>query len=297
MSNTRLLAVAGLAVSASVACAQPVALTKSTNTTTITAGNSVSCNLTVAPNQICADNDYWRSFSLAGEASVLAGGLTVSNVQFGWEAATFPVPAGQPITVTLYKDTNGGAPVAVGTDLVLAGTGVLNVVNGTLQFGTCNVAGVFAKTDTMVVRIGHPDYIPTYAPPPNGTNTNATGEAATFFIGSNALGQSGPSYIQSVGCGLATPGDLAGIGFPNMHIIMIVNGTTSTGGGGGGCYANCDASTVVPFLNVNDFVCFNNRFASNDTRANCDLSTVVPILNVNDFICFNNAFASGCSAP
>ncbi|MFN0131675.1 MAG: choice-of-anchor J domain-containing protein [Phycisphaerales bacterium] len=69
------------------------------------------------------------------------------------------------------------------------------------------------------------------------------------------------------------------------------------GGGGGGCYANCDLSTVVPFLNVNDFVCFNNKFATGDTGANCDQSTVAPVLNVNDFICFNNAFASGCSAP
>ena len=28
------------------------------------------------------------------------------------------------------------------------------------------------------------------------------------------------------------------------------------------CYANCDASTLVPFLNVNDFICFLNRFAA-----------------------------------
>jgi hypothetical protein len=28
------------------------------------------------------------------------------------------------------------------------------------------------------------------------------------------------------------------------------------------CYANCDGSTTSPVLNVNDFVCFNNRFAA-----------------------------------
>ncbi|MBL9030515.1 MAG: proprotein convertase P-domain-containing protein, partial [Phycisphaerae bacterium] len=67
--------------------------------------------------------------------------------------------------------------------------------------------------------------------------------------------------------------------------------------GGGGCYPNCDQSTVLPFLNVNDFVCFNNAFAAGDTYANCDQSTSPPVLNVNDFICFNNAFAAGCSAP
>ncbi|MBL9030470.1 MAG: hypothetical protein JNM80_02010 [Phycisphaerae bacterium] len=63
------------------------------------------------------------------------------------------------------------------------------------------------------------------------------------------------------------------------------------------CYANCDNSTLVPFLNVNDFICFNNKFAAGDTTANCDGSTLPPVLNVNDFICFNNLFAAGCTAP
>jgi lysophospholipase L1-like esterase len=60
------------------------------------------------------------------------------------------------------------------------------------------------------------------------------------------------------------------------------------------CYANCDASTSPPILNVNDFACFLNRFAAGDTYANCDGSTIPPVLNVNDFACFLNAFAGGC---
>ena len=60
------------------------------------------------------------------------------------------------------------------------------------------------------------------------------------------------------------------------------------------CYANCDSSTIAPILNVNDFVCFTNRFASGSPYANCDNSTLAPILNVNDYICFNNRFAVGC---
>jgi hypothetical protein len=27
------------------------------------------------------------------------------------------------------------------------------------------------------------------------------------------------------------------------------------------CYANCDASTLPPVLNISDFTCFLNRFA------------------------------------
>jgi hypothetical protein len=69
------------------------------------------------------------------------------------------------------------------------------------------------------------------------------------------------------------------------------------------CYANCDGSTTPPILNVEDFICFINRFADATQLpqsqqlvhyANCDGSTTAPILNVEDFICFINRFAQGC---
>lgn len=69
------------------------------------------------------------------------------------------------------------------------------------------------------------------------------------------------------------------------------------------CYANCDASTTPPVLNVDDFTCFINEFASAQSLpyeqqlvhyANCDSSTTAPVLNVEDFTCFINAFAAGC---
>ncbi len=61
-----------------------------------------------------------------------------------------------------------------------------------------------------------------------------------------------------------------------------------------GCYANCDASTTTPRLNVLDFSCFLNHFAAGDPYANCDASTTPPVLNVLDFSCFLNKFAAGC---
>jgi hypothetical protein len=60
------------------------------------------------------------------------------------------------------------------------------------------------------------------------------------------------------------------------------------------CYANCDASTVPPVLNVSDFICFQTRFAAGDPYANCDGSTASPVLTVNDFQCFLNRYAAGC---
>jgi hypothetical protein len=61
------------------------------------------------------------------------------------------------------------------------------------------------------------------------------------------------------------------------------------------CYPNCDGSTAAPILNVQDFACFLNAFASQDPYANCDGSTATPVLNVQDFACFLNAFAAGCT--
>jgi hypothetical protein len=69
------------------------------------------------------------------------------------------------------------------------------------------------------------------------------------------------------------------------------------------CYANCDGSTVEPILNVEDFTCFINEFASAQVLppsqqashyANCDGSSTQPVLNVEDFTCFINRFAQGC---
>jgi probable HAF family extracellular repeat protein len=60
------------------------------------------------------------------------------------------------------------------------------------------------------------------------------------------------------------------------------------------CYANCDGSTIPPVLNVLDFNCFLDRYASGNSYANCDGSTTPPVLNVLDFNCFLNRFAGGC---
>jgi len=60
------------------------------------------------------------------------------------------------------------------------------------------------------------------------------------------------------------------------------------------CYANCDGSVIAPTLNVADFTCFLQKFASGDPYANCDGSTQQPVLNVQDFSCFLVKFAAGC---
>lgn len=62
----------------------------------------------------------------------------------------------------------------------------------------------------------------------------------------------------------------------------------------GACYPNCDNSTTAPILNINDYMCFINKFALGDSYANCDGSSAAPVLNANDFICFHTQFLVGC---
>ncbi len=83
--------------------------------------------------------------------------------------------------------------------------------------------------------------------------------------------------------------------------LFAFGGFTSAGGGTApgsarwvgcpNCYANCDNSTRAPVLNVQDFICFLNKFAARDPYANC---TVDATVDVNDFLCFLNKFAAGC---
>jgi hypothetical protein len=58
------------------------------------------------------------------------------------------------------------------------------------------------------------------------------------------------------------------------------------------CYADCEAGNG---LNVFDFLCFQNRFASQQAYAcDCDISTGTGACDVFDFLCFQNAFTAGC---
>jgi hypothetical protein len=65
------------------------------------------------------------------------------------------------------------------------------------------------------------------------------------------------------------------------------------------CYSNCDGSTTPPILNVADFTCFLQRFATGEPYANCDVGagghcTGGVCFNVGDFTCFLQRYAAGC---
>lgn len=85
-------------------------------------------------------------------------------------------------------------------------------------------------------------------------------------------------------------GDFLFSTFGSSNRVVVVRGFNAPPA----CYANCDGTLAPPYLNVNDYICFQQKFASGDTSANCDGSTTAPVLNVNDFVCFQAKYAQGC---
>jgi hypothetical protein len=107
----------------------------------------------------------------------------------------------------------------------------------------------------------------------------------------------GPTPSGSVISGSATPAltissvSAADNGDYDAVVTSGCGSITSTAAALSACYANCDCSVQPPILNVNDFICFQSRFAAADPYADCNADAA---LNVNDFICFQTAFAAGC---
>jgi len=90
------------------------------------------------------------------------------------------------------------------------------------------------------------------------------------------------------GRSLFVGGDIVNAGGGNVHYVAQLVACPN-------CYANCDASSTPPALNINDFVCFLQRYAAGDPIANCDGSTQAQSLNINDFVCYLGKYAAGCS--
>jgi hypothetical protein len=266
-----LVAACGLAGTA----AAQITLTRSTVNNLILAGNSVACATNANdPPQRTTANFYWRSYKLSDFPAV-TGPFSVQSVTFGVEDAAHPNLT-QDVRVTLYKDTDGGDPVAVGTDLVQVSQATVPVPDGSSQFITCPITGNFAQSDTIVVSVDSQDWQLGFPSP--------TTVSARFFIGSNNLGETSPSYLSALPCGIATPTTCATIGFPNMQILLDITGTV----GSGGCYPDCNNDTI---LNLADFGCFQTKFALGDLYADCNGDS---ILNLSDFGCFQTKFALGC---
>lgn len=253
-------------LAAGVASADPVRLSHSVEEFLVTGGTTIVCASTAAP-QTTAENQFWRSFTLADFG--ISEAVTISDVEVGIENLALPVALEADITVNLYQAPAGSAP-AFGLDLV--GSAVVTMTDRALEVATIDVTGTVDAGTALVVEVFAPDF----------TIDGLTGDV--FFPGANSFGESAPSYISAPTCGAADPTAYADIGFPEVQLIIIANGET----GAAGCRADIDGDGV---LTIFDFLGFQNAFDAGDLLADFDGDGVLTIF---DFLTFQNEFDAGC---
>lgn len=169
---------------------------------TIMDGNSAACG----SGGVVADNDFIRVFDLG------AFGITeyfdVQTVEVGIQTAVAGSGGVQPGTINLYT-LDGPLTWA---NMTLIGTADFDIHDGdALSVVSVPVTATAPAGSVLVVDFSIPD---------------GQAQGHSFWPGSNNLGQTAPSYIASVACGMSDPVDTADIGFPDMHLVINVIGYT-----------------------------------------------------------------------
>jgi len=183
---------------------QMITLTQSSSNA-ITALNTVACS-----NQTTGytdENSFYRVFRLSDHGVNTA--FTATRVDFAIEEAT--ATSGTQ-TVQVRVHTLNGAFVRANLTTIAGQT--VSVANQSLtsMSVTLSPPGIAPAGSTVVLEI--------FAP-------NGTALGNTFFPGSNAAAETGPSYIRApaTGCAITEPATYASISNPQVHLVMSVTGT------------------------------------------------------------------------
>jgi hypothetical protein len=182
--------------------------------------NSVACS--PDGGATTTDNGYLRHFVL--EDFDITSDFAVTSVSFGVETIAGPP---HPVTVNLFRMIDPAGPFTY-PNFELIGTAQQDLPAQQMTIVDMPVSGTAPAGSTLVVEVDTPDM----------------SGIGSFFIGSNPDGQTAPSFLRSASCGLVNPVDTADIGFPGMHIVMNVTGTTDVE------VPACGAPSDVPWLSV-----------------------------------------------
>jgi subtilisin family serine protease len=186
----------------------------------VVALNSVGCT---PGGGVTTENGYLRHFVL--EEFDIASEFQVTEVSFGIETINGPP---HPVTVNLFTMIDPAGPF-VYSNFAPIGSADTTLPAQQLTIVTVPVTGTAPAGSTLVVEVETPDM---------------TANGGGLFIGSNPDGQTAPSFIRSASCEITEPTDLAAIGFPGMHIVMNVTGTTDVE------QPVCGVQTEIPWLSV-----------------------------------------------
>lgn len=174
-----------------------------------------------------APTSWWRRFYFSEHAGVGAT-ASVASVTIASETdAGTPLP----LTINLYTIAHSTAVDTIPTsDLTLIGSAT-GTIEGELQTVTIPVAGTVDDTagKDLVVE-WHTD----------------NPDALDFYPGANGTTETHPTFLSAESCGNTEPTPAAdvGPGFPDFHLVMVVNI------GDGTPPATCDNPSEVPWLSV-----------------------------------------------
>lgn len=196
-----------LAVIALTANSFAQVITQSSNPTTVSTSGSVACGNATAG--YTADNSYTRAFKLSDYG--INYDYKITNVAFGAQT----VNSSFPVSVNIYSLTgtypSGATTLLSGVDVPLTTANAGTVVNtGTL------LTQVVPAGSSFVVEVFH----------------DGTGTTEQFYMGTNSGAQTGPSYLSSETCGLASPiatGTGALANFATARWVMSVTGENNLG--------------------------------------------------------------------
>jgi len=163
----------------------------------IISGNSISCNA----GGLHTNNSYMRVFDLVNDFSI-SGPIDVTSIDFGIELADGATGT-QPVTINIY--TLSGSLLF--SNLTLIASQPIYIPDLSLTIVNVPISASIPAGSLLVVEI--------YTP-----SGQISGNS--FFVGSNNLGQTGPTYLAAADCGVPQPTNIASIGFPGMHLVLNV---------------------------------------------------------------------------
>lgn len=158
-------------------------------------------------DSIVQENSFYRAFDLTSFR--ITEDFDVCAIQVGINPAFGGSGGQQPATVKLYTSSRPFPRGFPGSLNLIGTTGVIQIANQNLTIVTIPVTGTAPAGSELVVELFIPD---------------GTDAGNAFGIGSNSIGETGPSYIRAPACKAPTPVTTAAIGAPFVHFVMNVIG-------------------------------------------------------------------------
>lgn len=184
-------------------------MSQSVDPTTVSPG-TVSCNTGATPPQYHVENRYFRAYDLAAEGVTIP--IDVTCIRFGVEFALSGAGTGQPLEIRLYtQPTPATFPATSPTGPVH--TEMFTMPDSANLPSQIYIVGLSAvvtvqPTETLIVELYLPNGVP---------------GAHVFFPGSNANGETAPTYLAAPGCGFGVPTPMTSLGLSTpVHLILDV---------------------------------------------------------------------------